>query len=264
MENSTNQRVKQYWNQGSCGTERTSKEKYSQEYFTEIEEFRYQYEPYIHTFAQFTRWHNKKMLEVGIGAGTDFLQFVRAGAQAHGVDLTEEAIANVEQRLSLYQLSAQEIKVTNAEKLNYPDNYFDLTYSWGVIHHTDNMEQALAEIYRVTKPGGRVKIMIYNAHSLHVLYMYIRHALLKGKIFKSPRWAIYHYQESYATKVYTKTDIKKMLRQFPHYNLRFYYWNQLIRDGAKFASIRKLLHKILPKWTRWYLAFEFEKSPVQA
>ena len=72
------QEVYKYWNNASCGTEHTKKDKFSKEYFEEIEQLRYAAEPEIFSFAQFTRFKDKKLLEVGIGAGTDFLQWVRA------------------------------------------------------------------------------------------------------------------------------------------------------------------------------------------
>src|SRR5476649_1804025 len=125
------QEVHTYWNKLSCGTEHTQQEKYSKD----IESFRYTVEPEIFSFAQFTRFRDKKVLEVGVGAGTDFLQWVRAGAQAHGIDLTQEAVDNVRHRLALYNLQATDIRVADAEKLPYENDSFDLAYSWGVIHH---------------------------------------------------------------------------------------------------------------------------------
>ena len=72
--------VQTYWNSSPCGTEFSSAERYSKNYFDEIEQHRYLVEPEIFAFAQFTRFYGKKVLEVGIGAGTDFVQWVRSGA----------------------------------------------------------------------------------------------------------------------------------------------------------------------------------------
>ena len=95
------------------------------------EGFRYQIEPEIFAFAQFTRYRGQRLLEVGIGAGTDFLQWVRAGAKAHGVDLSREAVDHVKHRLQVYGLSAEDVRVADAENLPYEDNTFDVVYSWG-------------------------------------------------------------------------------------------------------------------------------------
>jgi len=74
-------RVRDFWNQQSCDTQVAEAPRFSREYFEEIESFRYLDQSFIHGFAQFTRYHKKRVLEVGFGAGTDFIQWLRAGAR---------------------------------------------------------------------------------------------------------------------------------------------------------------------------------------
>src|SRR5438105_504483 len=100
--------VKAYWNRQSCDTEHARAPKFSREYFEQIEQRRYGTTAIIHSFAQFTRYHGKRVLEVGFGAGTDFLQWLRAGAQVSGVDLTHEGLENLSHRIKAYQLPAPE------------------------------------------------------------------------------------------------------------------------------------------------------------
>lgn len=207
--------VKSYWNQASCGTEFIQATKYTSEYFHEIENYRYFAEPEIFAFAQFSRWHGKKVLEVGVGAGTDFVQWVRSGAHAYGIDLTEEAVHNARVRLSLEGLSAQEVRVADAESLPYADGMFDLTYSWGVIHHSPNMEQCLSEMIRVTKPGGTIKLMIYNRHSLFACYRYLLAGFFKGRPFARWNDILFHHQESLGTKAYTRKEMCALLQKYP-------------------------------------------------
>lgn len=207
--------VNSYWNKASCGTEFIAQQKFSKEYFHDIESFRYSIEPEIFSFAQFTRFHGKKVLEVGVGAGSDFLQWVRAGAQAHGIDLTQEAIDNVTARLALYNLKATELQVGDAEALPYADNSFDLVYSWGVIHHSPDTIKCLEEIIRVARPGGCIKVMIYNRHSLFAWYRYLLAGLLKGRPFCSLKKIIFYHQESLGTKAYTFKEVRKILAQYP-------------------------------------------------
>jgi ubiquinone/menaquinone biosynthesis C-methylase UbiE len=213
--NALKQSMHDYWNKESCGTKFAMSDPFSIEYFNEIEEHRYRVEPEIHSFAQFTRFRGKKVLEVGVGAGTDFLQWVRSGALAHGIDLTEKGVEHVKRRLALYGLTAQDVKVGDAENIPYGDNEFDLVYSWGVIHHSPNTIRALEEIIRTTKPGGHIKIMIYNRHSLLVYYKWIYYALLKGKPWKSLHWVMFHHQESPGTKAYTLGEVRRILSKYP-------------------------------------------------
>ncbi len=254
------ERVREYWDRASCGTSVVAAPKYSREYFEQIEEYRYRYEPFVHAFAQFTRWRGARVLEVGVGAGTDFCQWVRAGAEAHGVDLTREAVRNTERRLAVEGLRAASLCCCNAEALPFDSDHFDLVYSWGVIHHAESMERVLAEIYRVARPGGRIKLMVYNIRSVWAAWMYLRHCVLRGKLHRGPRWAIYHHQESCATKAYGQGEIRRLLARYPHENLGFSCYEQQIRPEARLARLRRWLQAITPERWRWYMAFEFDKA----
>jgi len=206
------QEVKAFWNRQSCDTVFAQSSKYSRDYFEEIERWRYRTQPFIHAFAQFTRYHGKRVLEVGFGAGTDFIQWLRAGARASGVDLTEEAMANLTQRIHVYDLPQPEaLKVADAEHLPFENGSFDLGYSWGVLHHTPHTEKAIAELVRVVRPGGDVKLMLYNRYSLFVLKVWAKYALLRGKPWKSFRWVLWNHVESLGTKAYTEREVSRML-----------------------------------------------------
>ncbi len=259
------QQVKKYWNGATCGTEFIHQPKFSRAYFEAIENFRYTTEPEIFSFAQFTRFSGKKVLEVGVGAGTDFLQWVRAGADCYGVDLTEEAINHVNQRLSLYGLSATEVRVGDAEQLPYATDMFDLVYSWGVIHHSPNTQKSLEELIRVTKPGGTIKVMIYNSNSMYAFYCYLKHALLRGKPLRSIKKVLYHHQESPGTKAFTFHEVKRMLAQLP-VNIKLLHapvtkHDLLYYKSKPFQWLAYVLAS-LRGWNRagWFMMIELEKK----
>lgn len=207
--------VREYWDARTCGTDVASAPRFTRAYFDEVEEYRYRTESEIFAFAQFTRHRGERVLEVGVGAGTDFLQWVRAGAVAHGVDLTPAAIDHVRHRLEVYGLEAADIRVADAEALPFDDDSFDLVYSWGVIHHSPDTERALREIIRVTRPGGRCRIMIYNRRSLTGVLMWIRYALFRGRPFRSIAWCLHHHYESIGTKAWTPAEVRAMLAPLP-------------------------------------------------
>ncbi|MCX6926855.1 MAG: class I SAM-dependent methyltransferase [Verrucomicrobia bacterium] len=238
--------VKSFWNRQSCDTHHARSGKFTIEYFEQIEQWRYADQPFIHSFAQFTRYHGKRVLEVGFGAGTDFIQWLRAGALTTGVDLTEEALAHVEHRIQLYNLPSPEgLKVADAENLPFATNTFDLAYSWGVLHHTPNTEKALAELVRVVRPGGEIKIMLYNRHSLCAYRCWLRYALLKGQPWKSLHWALWHHIESIGTKGYTKGEIRRMLAPLGLTDLRCETYltsaDRIARQGLLFRLLDGLL-----------------------
>jgi len=210
--------VKTFWENDPCGTFAGKDKKDRKKYFKQIEEYRYQQEPFIHSFAQFSRYRNQKILEVGMGAGTDFLQFCRSGANAHGVDLTENSIKLIKERLALENLQAS-IQTINAEKLPFPDNNFDLVYSFGVIHHSDKPQNIINEIYRILKPGAEAKIMLYNRYSWVSLQYYLKFGLFKLRPFRSIDDIMWKTRESLGTKVYSRKQINNSFKSFTDINI---------------------------------------------
>ncbi|MCX6153911.1 MAG: class I SAM-dependent methyltransferase [Candidatus Kapabacteria bacterium] len=259
------QQVQQFWNNQACGTQFTDKEKYSKEYFEDIEDLRYRQEPEIFSFAQFTRFRDKKLLEVGVGAGTDFLQWARAGAVVYGIDLTPEAVEHVHHRLSLYGLKAEEIKVADSENIPFPDNFFDIVYSWGVIHHTPDTPKAMREIIRVCKPGGTCKVMIYHRHSLLSYFFWIKYALLKGKPWMSLSKVLWNHMESIGTKAYTIKEVHQMLKMNTIENLKIQpvltYYDKMTRFNKLFRLCAKLVANLFGyNKVGWFLTIEFNKK----
>jgi ubiquinone/menaquinone biosynthesis C-methylase UbiE len=204
--------VKTFWNRASCDTQYAQAQKFTREYFEQIEEWRSRDQPFVYSFAQFTRYHGKRVLEVGFGAGTDFIQWLRAGAIVSGIDLTEEALANLMHRIKVYGLPEPEcIKVADAENLPFESGSFDLGYSWGVLHHTPNTEKAVSELVRVVRPGGEVKMMLYNRRSLCAFHHWVKYALLRGHPWRSFGDVLWHHLESIGTKSYTRRELRQML-----------------------------------------------------
>jgi len=234
--------VKAFWNRQSCETQYARAEKFTRDYFEQIEQWRYADQPFIHSFAQFTRWNGKRVLEVGFGAGTDFIQWLRAGAISSGVDLTEEALDNLSHRIGVYQLSQPEfLKVADAENLPFQSNSFDLGYSWGVLHHTPDTEKAIAELIRVVRPGGEVKIMLYNRQSFCAYRCWLKNAALRGRPWKSVRWALWNYMESSGTKAYTRSEIERMLAVLPVTKIRI----ETFLTSADLISRKQIPFRIL-------------------
>lgn len=223
MTRATLDAVAEFWDREPCGTGATitgEAPRYSRAYFEAVEAFRYDREPQIFSFAQFTRHHGEKVLEIGVGAGSDFLQWVRAGAQAYGVDLSSESVHHVRERLAVYGVAAADLRVADCEALPYPDDTFDLVYSWGVLHHTLDTRRAIAEAVRVCRPGGRCKIMIYHRYSLFALFLWLRRAVLAGRPWRSFAWCLAHYLESPGTKAFTRREVATVLDGLPVTDVR--------------------------------------------
>ncbi|MEO7086627.1 MAG: class I SAM-dependent methyltransferase [Gemmatimonadaceae bacterium] len=259
--------LREYWEAETCGTHYVDAEKFSKAYFDSIAAHRYRVEPFVRDFADFDRWRGKRGLEVGVGAGTDFVEFLRAGAEMSGVDLTKAAVQHVEQRAAAYGLPSPNVLQANAEQLPFTNDAFDFVYSFGVIHHADNTWKVFDEIYRVTKPGGAIKIMVYNLDSTQVWLKWLHHAWAERKWRIGPgrgrRWALANFQESGGTKGYTQRDIERELARYAHSDLRFSYDADRVQPGEPHELLSRVFRAIEPARMRWCLMFELTKRAVQ-
>ncbi len=110
-------------------------------------------------------YHGKPVLEVGCGMGCMAMNWALRGAQTTAIDLNPVAIEQTRQRFSTFGLEG-DIREADAENLPFDDESFDFLYSWGVVHHTPGIRVAIAEMYRVLKPGGKAGLMLYHRHSI--------------------------------------------------------------------------------------------------
>jgi len=101
------------------------------------------------------------VLDIGCGAGVDTLiaaRLVGPTGRVAGVDATPEMIARARANLALVGFNNVSFEVAAAEALPFPDREFDVVISNGVINLTIDKEQALREVYRVLKRGGRLMV----------------------------------------------------------------------------------------------------------
>lgn len=174
--------VQNFWDANPCGSQLSDADD-RKGYFAEIERKRYAHEPHIREIARFNDFRYKQVLEIGTGIGTDALQFIRAGANHTGIDLTHAGPKLGREQCVLNGFSGK-FTVGNAENVAFADNSFDHVYSFGVIHHSPSTEAIVAEMRRVLKPDGTFTVMIYNRSSINY---YIEIMFLR-KLF---RWLLY-------------------------------------------------------------------------
>lgn len=121
--------------------------------------------PFDRLFPYETYGAGTRVLEIGCGLGTMAMNWARNGVAMTAVDLNPTSIAQTTRRFELLGLQG-DIRLMDANLLDFPDASFDYVYSWGVLHHSPNLERSLAEMMRVLKPGGGFGLMLYNRHSL--------------------------------------------------------------------------------------------------
>jgi len=244
-----NEAVRQYWEREPCGTSPAlvgNLTPGTREWYEGIEDCRYSLEPFIHSVAQFTRHYGKELLEIGVGAGTDHLQWARGGAICHGVDLTEAAIQTTKDHLGVYGFQSDLHRI-DAEQLPFQDEAFDVVYSWGVIHHSDHPERIVGEIRRVLRPGGLFLGMMYGRHSVTALKLWVKQGLMRGRPWRTLADVVWNHMESVGTKAYTVRELRTLFREFTAFE------GVPILTPYDFKRIPKWLGQLLPTWLGWFI-----------
>jgi len=93
-----------------------------------------------------------RVLEVGTGKGHLAIVLAKKGFKFTSIDLDRKAQKVAKMSLKepkLNKLAA--LKIMNAEKLHFSDNYFDSVISVNFIHHAKNPAKCIKEMSRVTK-----------------------------------------------------------------------------------------------------------------
>jgi len=206
--------VARHWEDEPCNI-RSSTATDRRTFYLEVEANRYRMEPNIPRLARFEESAGKEVLEIGVGAGVDFVQWVKHGARPTGIDLTEHGIALTREWLTLagYDPGSYTLQIADAENLPFPDESFDVVFSYGVLHHTPNTVRAYSEAWRVLRKGGQLRTMIYHCPSMTAINLWLYHGLLKLRPWKSLKRVMYESLESPGTKAYTVAEAKTLARQ---------------------------------------------------
>ncbi len=108
----------------------------------------------------------KTFLDIGSGSGLFSLAARRLGARVHSFDFDPHSVACTTELRRRYFPSDEQWQIDEASVLD--SNYlhslgsFDIVYSWGVLHHTGKMWQALENAQQRVGANGKLFIALYN------------------------------------------------------------------------------------------------------
>jgi len=230
----TNQKVKKFWENNPVAAPKLEI-KGSYEFFRKFDNRReaancepYNFSNRIHAYDQS---RGKKILDIGCGNGYVLSQYKKFGAEVYGIDLTKTAIELSQKRFQLCNYQG-EFKLTDGDSIPYPDNFFDMVCSMGVLHHIERPERMINEICRVLKPSGTLIMMLYNKNSFRNKIGFRIKKYFGGPKFRNKTiQQIRNMNDGIdcpLVKVYSKNDVELLLSDF--HSIRFVVnklsWNE--------------------------------------
>jgi SAM-dependent methyltransferase len=199
----------------------------SPESFARVEAYRQRMQPWMDETFRWERFQGLRVLEIGVGLGTDHLWLGRAGADLSGIDLTPRCVELTAKRCEQEKLKT-DLQVMDAEQLAFPDDSFDVVYSFGVLHHIPSTERAFREVRRVLRPGGLFVGGLYSRESFFYAQLVLSWAL-------SFRFLHQPFDDVLSDIEYSTSQARPYVRLFGREELR----EILVDTGFERVAIRR-------------------------
>lgn len=244
----TKEKIAQYWNERIHDLEVAKHPVGTKEFFDDLDEYRFDKLHYLPRVVDFNGYRNKTILEVGCGCGIDLARFSKGGALVRGIDLSQTAIDMGRDNFKFNDLTGEFI-VMDGEKLEFPDDSFDVVYGHGVLQYTANPDQMAKEMYRVLKPGGKAIFMMYN----RISWLNFLSKLMKVKLEHEDAPVLRKVSAAEFRKILSPfKDTKIIFERFPvksrlHGGLKGFLYNSL------FVGTFNLIPRPLVRWLGWHM-----------
>ncbi len=175
--------------------------------------------PWLFKVIPFEQTRDKKVLELGHGAGYDAYAFCKNGADYTGIDIAPSNPPRLRAHLGFFNFKPK-VALGDAENLMFSDDSFDVVFSNGVLHHTPDMGKAFCEAYRVLKPGGQFWVIVYHRDSIFHwwTWVFIRYIVLGYFRRQSYRDALSDIESVQGSakplvNLYTRGQVRTMLHE---------------------------------------------------
>lgn len=120
----------------------------------------------LSSMLKLSRLDGLSFLDIGSGSGLFSLAALRLGATVTSFDFDPESVESTQELRRRYTTEDQAWRIDQGSVLDerYMSSLgeFDVVYSWGVLHHTGAMWEALEHAIAAVAPDGRLFIALYN------------------------------------------------------------------------------------------------------
>lgn len=127
------------------------------------------------------------ILDVGCATGRLLLRLAEAGARRlSGVDLAPRILEVAREKLASHHVEAELRSADVEDSLPWPAESFDVVTLTGVLHHLYRPHDALGEIHRVLRIGGRLIL-------IDPCFFALLRQIFNAYLFLAPHWGDYHF-----------------------------------------------------------------------
>jgi len=182
----------------------------------------------------------KQYLDIGCGTGNYTIALADEGLNFTGVEPSEEMLKEARSR-------SHNIKWLNGNAARIPaaDNAFDGVMATLTIHHWDDLQKAITEIYRVTKPGGT--LVLFTATPQQMKGYWLNHYfpnMLASSILQMPGfYAVASaltsagFDLKHTEKYFIKEDLQDHFLYSGKHNPQLYLDEQIRKGISSFAAL---------------------------
>ena len=143
----------------------------------------------------------KTFVDIGSGSGLFSLAARRLGAKVHSLDYDPQSVECTRELKRRYFPIDSNWVVESGSVLDQDYlgrlGQFDIVYSWGVLHHTGHLWQALENVIPLVKEGGKLFIGLYNDQGgpsrrwLLVKRLYCQYPILRMPLLLGSWWRLF-------------------------------------------------------------------------
>lgn len=180
------------------------------------------------------------VLDAGCGSGTKTIHLVRRGYPVVAVDISERILEVARRAMAAQGLQERvQHEWQDLTAMSFRDASFARVLCWGVLMHVPEVEKAIAELTRVTRPGGTIIVSEGNARSLQAVALRAVKRLLgreRAEVRRSPAGVEFWEETSSGRLVTRQTDMGWLVGTFRAHGAEL-----VARRAGQFSEIFTLL-----------------------